>query len=101
MGRLIDADKLQGYFWDNRSKLFQSKDCRIAIDNAPTVETIPKNQYEARLKNDMVALLTELQLEIEEFMGTISPNYDEAAQDISKVIQQKINALKAESEDNK
>ena len=50
--------------------------------------------YENRLKADMVAMLTEIQLEIEEFMGTISPNYDEAAQDISKVIQQKINALK-------
>lgn len=61
--------------------------------------------YENRLKADMVAMLTEIQLEIEEFMGTISPNYDEAAQDISKVIQQKINSLKAEiepqeSEDN-
>lgn len=41
MGRLIEADKLQDYFWDNRSKLFQSKECRIAIDNAPTVEAIP------------------------------------------------------------
>ena len=45
-------------------------------------------------KKQMVAMLTEIQLEIEEFMGTISPNYDEAAQDISKVIQQKINELK-------
>ena len=39
--RLIDADKLQDYFWDNRSKLFQSKDCRIAIDKAPTEKAIP------------------------------------------------------------
>ena len=61
-------------------------------------EYISKADYEARLKADMVAMLTEIQLEIAEFMGTISPNYDEAAQDISQVIQQKINSLKVESE---
>ena len=58
-----------------------------------------QSDYEARLKADMVAMLTEIQLEIAEFMGTVSPNYDEAAQDISIVIQQKINSIKAESED--
>ena len=65
-GRLIDADKLQDYFWDNRSKLFQSKDCRIAIDNAPTVEAIPKADYEARLNADMVAILDKIRAEIEQ-----------------------------------
>lgn len=50
--------------------------------------------YYGRLKADMVTMLTEIQLEIAEFMGTISPNYDEAAQDISLVIQQKIDKLK-------
>lgn len=36
-GCLIDADKLQDYFGDNRSKLFQSKDCIFVINNAPTI----------------------------------------------------------------
>ena len=102
MGRLIDADKLQDYFWDNRSKLFQSKDCRIAIDNAPTVEAIPKDQYEARLKADMVAMLTDLQLEIEEMSGLVTEIHGEEwneinvihSQDVLSFIQQKINELK-------
>jgi hypothetical protein len=92
MSRLIDADKLQDYFWDNRSKLFQAKDCRIAIDNAPTVEAIPKDQYETRLKADMVAMLTEIQLEIEE----LDPSGDEWRDSLdacNDIIQQKINAL--------
>ena len=36
-GRLIDADALCDYFWDNRSRLYTHKDLRIAIDNAPTI----------------------------------------------------------------
>lgn len=50
--RLIDANKLQDYFWDNRSKLFQSKDCRIAIDKAPTVEAIPIEWIEKYIKQN-------------------------------------------------
>lgn len=62
--------------------------------------------YEQRLKADMVAMLTEIQLEIEE-KSII--DYDEALYDggecvisiseINDIIQQKINALKAESEE--
>lgn len=48
----------------------------------------------------MVAMLTEIQLEIAEFMGTVSPNYDEAAQDISIVIQQKIDKLEGQTGEN-
>ena len=70
---------------------------RVAIDTMRKYQLMQAD-YEARLKADMVAMLTEIQLEIEEFMGTISPSYDEAAQNISKVIEQKINALKAEIE---
>ena len=75
------------YCWNGDSR---EKHC-------PLVEAIPKSDYEARLKADMITLLTEIQLDIEEFMGAISPNYDEAAQDISKVIHSKINALKGEN----
>ncbi len=41
MSRLIDADKLNDYFWDNRSKLFPSKDCMVAVDKQLTVNAIP------------------------------------------------------------
>jgi hypothetical protein len=41
MSRLIDADKLNDYFWDNRSKLFTSKDCMVAVDKQLAVKAIP------------------------------------------------------------
>lgn len=36
-GRLIDADALCDYFWDNRSKLYVHKDLQIVVDNTPTI----------------------------------------------------------------
>ena len=36
-GRLIDADVLCDYFWDNRSKLYTHKDLRIVIDRQQTI----------------------------------------------------------------
>ena len=76
-------------------------------DDCPLVEAIPKAEYEARLKSDMVAMLTEIQLEIEE-KSII--DYDEDLYDggeciisiseINEIIQQKINALK-ENKDGK
>lgn len=68
-------------------------------DDCPLVEAILKDQYEARLKADMVAILTELQLEIEELYPNPELNtYYRAVDDCSNLIQQKIDALKAESE---
>lgn len=58
------------------------------------VEAIPKDQYEARLKADLEAILVELQLEIEEMdSGCGWEGYRPTAQVIG-LIQQKINALK-------
>ncbi len=55
--------------------------------------------YNARLKADMVDMLTELQLEIEELYPNPELNtYYRAVDDCSNLIQQKIDALKAESE---
>ena len=81
------------------------------LDNVPTVEAIPKDQYEARLKADMMAMLTELQLEIEEIRldrPLMSRGYEcyghedktptEIRQECSEIIQQKICLLK-ENED--
>lgn len=105
MGRLIDADKLKNIFLKSRSKVF---DYRIVIQEiayAPTVEAIPKADYETRLKADMVAMLTELQLEIEEKFNDRPFSYNhhqrtEFYRDVDEVIQKKINSLK-ETEDGK
>ena len=87
-------------YYENKNVVLTEEE---ALANTVAIEIMRKYKmmqadYETRLKADMVAMLTEIQLEIEEFMGAISPNYDEAAQDISQVIQQKINSLKVESE---
>ena len=63
------------------------------LDDVPTVEAIPKADYENRLKADMAAMLTEIQVEIEELQGKYSPYYDEASQHTSEVIRQKIRGL--------
>lgn len=74
--------------------------------NAKERETLDKawniiDQYENRLKADMVAMLTELQLEIEEYQ--YEDKYDAVKDDmtgwilaveVNKFIQQKINSLK-------
>ena len=75
--------------------------------DCPLVEAISKDQYEARLKADMVAMLTELQLEIEELRldrplmsrghecyGFEDKTPTEIQQECSDIIQEKINALK-------
>jgi hypothetical protein len=61
--------------------------------------SIPKADYETRLKADMVAMLTELQLEIEEKFNDRPFSYNhhqrtEFYRDIDEVIQQKIDKLK-------
>lgn len=78
MGRFIDEEELQKYIMHDGCE----KGCGYIDERdlkyIPTVEAIPKAQYdelkanitmmrldyEARLKDDMVAMLTELQLEI-------------------------------------
>ncbi len=70
---------------------------RIRIE-VPTVEAIPKDQYKARLKADLEAMLVELQSEIEGlpyYHGT----YDHIDREkVIHKIQQKINTLKTEQE---
>lgn len=70
----------------------------------PTIEAIPKADYENRLKADMVTMLEELRLEFEEYEPKWAENEDQVIasnrtwDDFDDIIQQKINALKAESE---
>ena len=56
--------------------------------------------YDTRLKADMVAMLTEIQLEIEELKNEPSHchHFERGIRYSSNIIQQKINILKAESE---
>lgn len=71
------------YCWNGDSR---EKHC-------PLVEAISKDQYEARLKADMVAMLTEIQLEIEE-LDPSGNEWSDSLDACNEVIQQKINALK-------
>ena len=68
------------------------------LDNVPTVEAIPKADYEARLKADMVAMLTELKTEIEELKNepACCQHFVRGVRRSSEVIQQKIDKLNGE-----
>lgn len=69
--------------------------------NAKERETLDKawniiNQYDNRLKADLVAMLTEIQMEIEE-SDNCGKAFHLGLQMASNIIQQKINALKENS----
>ena len=127
MGRLIDADVLREevYLWGMND--YEPSDFTDAIDDAPTVEAIPraevkkfleegvknvgnnvlaivredyihKADYENRLKADKVAMLTDLQLDIEGQRFDVHIDKDawnDAIRVCSELIQQRINELKA------
>ena len=82
MGTMIDGAYIQGY-----------------LDGLERVDAIPKADYEARLKADMVAMLTEIQLEIEELdLKDSIPDYTSGAEDtrdyITNMIEETIDKLK-------
>lgn len=99
MGRLVDADVLADGFEDNYEF------CEV-VNATPTVEAIPKADYEARLKADMVAILEDLDLQIEELEEI--PPYDimddwehqicVRTWEVKQIIKEKINALKGEND---
>lgn len=70
------------------------------LENAPTVEAIPKAEYENRLKADLVAMLTDIQLEIDESIESVrhfpQSELTNGLEYAKEIIQQKINALKGE-----
>ena len=104
MGRLIDADMLIAELKESafhhcnnpREDSLLQRD-RVIVRAQPTVEAIPKADYETRLKADMVAVLEELRLSIEEL--DYPKDCDYACNgclywgDVDNVIQQKINEL--------
>lgn len=63
---------------------------------------ISKSDYESRLKADMVAMLTEIQLEIEELKKEPAHchHFERGIRFSSDIIQQKIDALKERTEGN-
>ena len=66
----------------------------------PTVDAISKDQYEVRLKADLVTILTELQLEIEEMKMeflTEKEIWNNAINVCSDRVQEKINTLKEQT----
>ena len=72
MGRLIDADRfIEKVNKDREHECYlhnwTADDVLRRLDSwyAPTVEAIPKADYETRLKADMVAMLEELKKKIE------------------------------------
>lgn len=103
MGKLIDVDRLKEVFSRN---VVGGNAYFDLIDAQPTVEAIPKADYENRLKADLKAILVELQLEIEEkktdYDKDLKIEHDiyHAYNRCSKIIQQKINELKGENDDN-
>ena len=103
MGRLIDADAVKKKYplMENDFGMIFNEGIHKAIDSMPTVEAIPKTEYEARLKADLKAILTELQLEIEE-MQSREVWCDYATDNcidrcgVDAIIRLKINELKGE-----
>lgn len=81
MGRLIDADILIAELKEGalhhcnnpREDSLLQRD-RVIVRAQPTVEAIPKAEYEARLKADMVAILDKIRAEIAEY-GSICVEY--------------------------
>ena len=95
----MSIDKTIEFFNGLECHTPQAKDARdVAIDTMRKYQMLQAD-YETRLKADMVAMLTEIQLEIEELQGKYSPYYDEASQHICYFIQQKIDSLKGKEND--
>ncbi len=74
------------------------------LNDAESVEAIPKDRYEAKLKADMAAMLTDLQLEIEEIEVAKENTEIRAGECCMKgacidLIQKKINSLKESKND--
>lgn len=63
-----------------------------AVNGMSTVEIIPKDDYEARLRTDMTAMLEELDFRLSNYQDT-----DLIRQDI----QEKINSLKEDEDEKK
>ena len=86
----------EDYCWNGDSR---EKHCPLR-----EVEAIPKDQYEQRLKADMVAVLTELHLKMEEIGDDLYPTedwdygYKSGVEDMIQLLDERIDRLKGESD---
>lgn len=84
----------EDYCWNGDSR---EKHCPLR-----EIEAIPKADYENRLKADMVAMMTEIQVEIGDHINpsnhtdSYEDGWSEGAEWCIDYIQQKINALRGE-----
>lgn len=114
MGRLIDVSELHNTVMLNKSEwgIFATPIDRLIeslVSQVSTADAIPKADYENRLNADMVDMLTDIWLEIKKksyYDTTIIGNYEDEVRinlveldDVNEIIQQKIHALKSESEE--
>ena len=98
--QMVSCIGLSGHFYCDITIYDVDVDDTERDADCPLVETIPKAEYEARLKADMVAMLTEIQLEIEE-SENCGKAFHLGLQMASNIIQQKINVLKENKNGNK
>lgn len=109
MGRLIHTNDLHNQVMLNKRDwgIFETTIDNLiegVVSRVPTVEAIPKADYEARLKSDMVAMLEDLDLKIDEMY---EPQFSKEGMDgfywaqglFKDLVQEQINALKEKDND--
>lgn len=88
---------------NSREETLMYRDRNI-VREQPTVEAIPRADYENRLKADMVAILTELHLKMEELGDDLYPTedwdygYKSGVEDMIQLLDERIDKLKGESD---
>lgn len=104
MGRLIDADEVKKKYpiMENDFGMVINERLHKGLDEIPTVEAISKADYEARLKADMVAMLTDIQISVAELDFSWMCDYADGdcikRYAVVDIIQEKINALKGDQQ---
>lgn len=102
MGKLIEVDKVKKKFpiMENDFGMVVNETLHKELDKITPVEAIPKTEYENRLKADLVAILTEIQLEMEELEEEADIGKVVMMGSIYRIIQQKIDLLQKQTTDN-
>ena len=107
MGRLIDCNDVYNAIQITTDDFGVAK--RVVEDNMltmlskiETVEAIPKADYESRLKADMVAMLTDIQISVAELDFSWLCDYADGdcikRYAVVDIIQEKINVLKGDQQ---
>lgn len=108
MGRMIDTPFIahseltdEIYIIDKKAKYCVTDQVIKAV--VATNRAIPKADYEARLEADMVAMLTDMLIDVEEIASReqwcdYANDNCISRYDVEDLFQQKINALKADTE---